>query len=588
VVVSDGRLELGGLLEEKGGPPIHSVVIGNGSPPDASIRSVRFAGAAVAHQSLPLRVEVACTGGLACGDLTVSVRELRESDGESSQATDLLATGTATIHDGTAVIELPVTLERAGVRAISVSVAAPKGDAIPENDRRLLTIDVARERVRVLHIAGRPTYDVRALRTWLKSDAAMDVVSFFILRTPGDDVGAPDEELALIPFPVRELFTEYLPTFDAIIFQDFEAGPYNLTPHIPAIAKYVERGGGLVHVGGPNAFSAGGYSDTPLARVTPVDMPHAESAAQAVDASPFVPVVTDAGHAAPILAELESIVGSELPELSGTSLLGDVRNGGVALWAHPRRVTKSGRPMPVLAIGDVGDGRSIALGVDSTRRLAFSPFAAKTGGRGYDALWRGLLGWLMRDPRYEPVRAKLVQAEGSPPCLAGAKAALRIEASPVTGPARVRASFSPLEPPKLNQNEGLAEDLDEKIDGTPPILVPLSIAPEGAWALRLAISERKNQPAIGALATRTLAVCERGGDEWADPRPDREKLASLARASGGVSVAASDLGSLPPPKAAVVTIERTVSPILPAWAWGLFAAIALGVHWFARRRGGLS
>ena len=35
-------------------------------------------------------------------------------------------------------------------------------------------VDVARERVRVLHVAGRPTYDVRALRTWLKSNASVD------------------------------------------------------------------------------------------------------------------------------------------------------------------------------------------------------------------------------------------------------------------------------------------------------------------------------------------------------------------------------------------------------------------------------
>ena len=365
VVVSDGRLDLGDLLERKSGPTLHAVAIGEGSPPDASIRAVRLAGAAVAHQALPIRVEVACTGGLSCSDLTVTVRELRETEKVSNSSDtiydSLLATGTATIRDGSAVIELPITLERSGTRAIEVSLAAPKGDAIPDNDRRQLTIDVARERVRVLHIAGHPTYDVRALRTWLKSDAAVDVVSFFILRTPGDDVNAPDDELALIPFPVRELFTEHLPTFDAIVFQDFDADPYGLTPHLPAIARYVEHGGGLVHVGGPNAFSAGGYAGTPLARVTPVEIPKLEGGEQPADLAPFVPTVTNAAKSSPILAELDALIGDDLPEFAGTSLLGDVRagedGGGVALWTHPRRLTKHGKPMPVLAIADVGDGR---------------------------------------------------------------------------------------------------------------------------------------------------------------------------------------------------------------------------------------
>jgi uncharacterized membrane protein len=596
IVVSDGRVEIGDLAERKVGPTIHAVAIGDGSPPDASIRAVRLAGAAVAHQKLPLQIEVACTGGLSCGDLTVTVRELRENEpGAVGPTTDVLVSGTASIKDGSALIELPITLERAGTRALEVSIAAPSGDTIPDNDRRLLSIDVARERVRVLHIAGRPTFDVRALRTWLKSDAAIDVVSFFILRTPGDEVNAPDDELALIPFPVRELFTEHLPSFDAVLFQDFDAEPYGLTPHLPAIAKYVEKGGGIVHVGGPNAFSAGGYAQSPLARVTPVDMPKVEGGQQAHDGLPFIPIATAAAKGAPILSEVESILGDELPEFQGTSLLGDVRGGGIPLWVHPKRTTLTGKPMPVLAIGDVGDGRSIALGLDSTRILGFSAFASKSGGRAYDALWRGLLGWLMRDPRYEPVRGRLVHASGTGPCLAGAPAALRIEASPIVGPARVRASIKALEKPRAKDNEALPAELDEQIDGKPPVLVPLArneasgIAPSGGFALRLAIGDPKDDAKVpAALATRALATCERGGDEWADPRPDRDKLAKLAKTNGGVVVSPSDLGSIPTPKAAVVSIERNVAPILPTWAWATLAAIALGLHWFVRRRGGLA
>lgn len=596
VVVSDGRVEIGDLAERKVGPLVHAVAIGDGSPPDASIRAVRLAGAAVAHQPLPLQVEVACTGGLTCGDITITVRELREHDPTSTgPAADLLKTGTATIKDGSALVELPVTLERAGTRVLEVSIGAPKGDAIPDNDRRLLSIDVARERVRVLHIAGRPTFDVRALRTWLKSDAAIDLVSFFILRTPGDEVNAPDDELALIPFPVRELFTEHLPSFDAVLFQDFDAEPYGLTPHLPAIANYVEHGGGIVHIGGPNAFSAGGYAQSPLAKVTPVEMPRVEGGTQAHDGSAFVPIATAAAKGAPILAELQQILGDELPEFQGTSLLGDVRGGGIPLWVHPKRTTNKGKPMPVLAIGDIGDGRSIALGLDSTRILGFSAFASKSGGRAYDALWRGLIGWLMRDPRYEPVRGRLVHASGTGPCLAGAPAALRIEASPITGAARVRATIKSLETPRAKEGEALPGELDEKIDGAPPILVPLArndvsgIAPSGAFALRLAIGDPNDTAKVPAsLATRALATCERGGDEWADPRPDREKLAAIAKTNGGVVVSANDTGAIPTPLAAVVSIERNVAPILPTWAWATLAAIALGLHWFVRRRGGLA
>ena len=269
VVVSDGRLDdppedasdaslqaLAGSLRV----PIDTVATTREPPADASVRRVSAAGAAVAHVPLPLRVEVGCAGGLTCDDVTVTARELRD-DGPPA----LLASGIAHVKDGKAALDLTVTLDRAGARIVEVAIAPPPGDTIPDNDRRLVTFHVRRERVRVLHVAGRPTNDVRALRQWLKSDASVDVVAFFILRTPTDDVRATQNELALIPFPVDQLFTDQLPTFDAVVLQDFDAQPYGLEKYLPNVERYVRRGGGLVMVGGENSFVAGGYASTPLA-----------------------------------------------------------------------------------------------------------------------------------------------------------------------------------------------------------------------------------------------------------------------------------------------------------------------------------
>ncbi|MBL8716234.1 MAG: hypothetical protein JNL79_09575 [Myxococcales bacterium] len=581
VLVSDGAIEVGDLFTRKLGPVVHTVSVADTSPPDVAIRAVKLAGAAVAHQALPLQVEIACTGGITCGDLPITVRELREGAGEA-----ILATGTATPKDGVATIELQFTLEQAGTHAIEVFLTPPKGDLLPQNDRRTLTVEVARERVRVLHVAGRPTYDVRALRQWLKSDAAIDVVSFFILRTPGDDVNARDDELALIPFPVDELFTEHLKTFDAVILQDFDAEPYALKPHLPKIAKYVEDGGGLVHVGGPNAFAAGGYGGSPLQKVTPVDIPTVEAGGTGADLAPFVPQKTKAARRAPILAELDRLLGDELPEMPGANILGDVRGRGVALWVHPTRTTKTGKPMPVLSIADVKNGRSIALGLDGTRVLGFSKAALASGGRAYDAFFRGLLGWLMRDPRYEPVRARVVHATGEGPCLTGAPAALRVEAFPVEGKALLRATLTPL--PGATATDGFLTKVEQVVDGDPPVLLPLGTAGMGGFAVRVSAGPAGvDDDDAPALATRTLAACEPGGDELADPRPDPKRLAQLAAAQGGVAVSASDVGKIPAPAAAVISVERSVSPILPAWAWSGLAALLASLSWYTRRRGGL-
>jgi uncharacterized membrane protein len=582
VVVSDGRLDdppedaseaslraLGRQMRV----PIHAVATTRVAPADASVRRVSAAGAAVAHVPLPLRVEVGCAGGLSCEQMSVTARELRD-DGPPA----LLASGVAHAKDGKGAIDLTVTLERAGSRIVEVSIVPPEGDTIPENDRRLVTFDVARERVRVLHIAGRPTNDVRALRQWLKSDGSVDVVAFFILRSYGvdKDVHATDSELALIPFPVDELFTEHLPSFDAVVLQDFDAQPYHFEQHLNNVARYVRRGGGLVMVGGPNSFVAGGYAGTPLGGVLPVQLDGSAGATSA-DTSPFVPEWTAEGRAAPLLGPLRNVVGDDLPEMPGANVLGDVRPGGVALWSHPSRRTKSGARMPVLAIGEEGDGRTIALGLDGAWGLKFSSLGSRTAGRGHGALFDGLLGWLMRDPRFEPAQIEILGG-----CTAGLAPTLRAHLLPSSGtPPATQGASAVLEVTRIDKPQQAAIRVERPYaaDATVVELTLPALEP-GGYTARLRL-------AAGAT-TRHDFACEAGGDEWADSRPDPQRLEALAAASGGAFAHADDAASLPLPKPTVVSAERHVTPLAPPWAWTLTAAAFLGVHWLARRRSGLS
>jgi uncharacterized membrane protein len=568
VVVSDGRLTrpaAGGDDESirravgVAGVPVHTVDVGLSAPPDASIRSVRAAGAAVAHQPLAITLEIGCSGGLECGNLPVTIRELRRGLEPA-----LLASSTAKLESGHAVIELPITLERAGARVVRIAIDAPDGDEVPENDTRTLAFTVARDRIRLLHVAGRPTYDVRALRMWLKADESLDLVTFFILRTELDDPMADESELALIPFPVDELFTQHLPSFDAVVLQDIDAVAYKLKAHLPALARYVEAGGGLIMVGGPSSFVGGRYADTALDRVLPVKLPEA---AKPFDTAEFVPEYTEAGQVAPVLRMLRELFGDELPALPGANTLGEPREGAIVLLEHPR--LRAGRTaMPVLALGEAGDGRAIALGVDATYRLAFGEFAARAAGRAYGAAWDGLLGWLMRDPRYEAVRLEL---DGE--CVAGLPTRLRLTRVP-----------------------GIADEIELSwqrlgVSGQQPMRRQLKSVPVGAAYMDLGTLQPGGYAAwarVGAAPpARYDFACERGGEAWSDSRPDPERLVRIAEATGGSAVSAAAAARLPLPAPIRIAAERHVSPVLPPWVWTLGAALLLGLHWFARRRGGL-
>jgi uncharacterized membrane protein len=569
VVVSDGRfarpsaaLDDGALrdLTSLVGAPVHTVAISERAPRDASIRSIRTSGATVAHQPLALTIEIGCAGGLACGEIPVTLRELRQG-----VEPFVLASGVAKVTGETATVELSITLERAGARLVEVSIEPPEGDTIPENDKRILTFSVTRDRLRLLHVAGRPTYDVRALRMWLKSDESIDLIAFFILRTDEDNTEtSEDSELALIPFPVDELFTEHLPSFDAVILQDIDAVTYKLLRHLPALANYVQSGGGLIMVGGPSAFAGGGYARSPLEGVLPVELTGGE---QPFDTADFVPRYTEAGRSAPVLHGLTELFADELPTFTGSNTLGPARPNAITLWEHPdRRAGKA--PMPVLALGESGDGRSIALGVDGTHALAFSEFADRAAGRAYGALWDGLVGWLMRDPRYEALRLEL-----SGPCIAGLPAKLRLVRLPgSTGDVTLQLTrLGPQRTPVSTKN------VKEPAPG--PLELELGVLEVGGYSASARVG--------AAPPTRFDFACERGGPAWSDSRPDPERLARIAKVSGGQAVSVSQIRDLPVPDPIEVAAERSSVPLLPAWAWTLAASLALGAHWYARRRQGL-
>jgi hypothetical protein len=222
--------------------------------------------------------------------------------------------------------------------------------------------------------------------------------------------------------------------------------------------------------------------------------------------------------------------------------------------------------MPLLALGETGDGRSIALAVDGTHELAFSALAERTSGRAYGALWDGLFGWLMRDPRYELGRVSVVGA-----CIAGEPTVFEL----VRPPGSSGEMELEIEPLGLDK----AGSFVQKVSGS-RVTIERGKLGEGGYSARLRVG--------AAPPTRFDFACERGGIAFQDSRPDPERLRRIASATRGVSTTAADAKALPEPEATVVTVERKTSPWLPSWAWALAAATALGAHWLVRRQTGLA
>ncbi len=577
VVVSDGRFTnpysidatvRSALPVEFTGIPVHSVDIGGQAQPDASIRAVDSLGEAVAHQSLTLRVEVACTGGLGCADIPVTIRSL-----ERGKSPRVMASRDADLRGkDSQVLNFDMVLERAGSQVLEVSLLPQLGDKVPQNDSRLLPYLVSRDRIRLLHIAGSPSYDVRELRRWLKGNAAVDLVSFFILRTDEDNPNTDDNagELSLIPFPVDELFSQHLPSFDAVILQDIDAARYHLDIHLERLARYVEEGGGLILVGGPSAFSGGGYVHSALERVIPTALVVSRSPYDTVE---FTPVLTSAGKQAPILEPLRRLVGDRLPSFPGANTVGPPKPGAVVLWEHPQRTflpVKGANvvgPMPILASADVRDGRVVELGLDATYRLAWGSVAEESSGRAYGALWEGLVGWVMHEPQFASLRGELVGD-----CVANSPLTIRWKL-----PLETRGLLS-VDVEQLGQRGPAVTHQQMRLDDVRVAEVHVSGLARGGYAAMARVD--------GGPEARLDFACESGGMAMADSRPDPDRLRRLATISGGTYVTASQVDNLPVPPSYFVAETRTAVPVAPGWVWSVLAAAFLGAQWLAARGAG--
>ena len=195
-------------------------------------------------------------------------------------------------------VELEFIPQKAGKRIYTLSLPKFSGEFILANNEKEFEINVVRDRIRVLHLNGRPSWDSRYLREVLAHNPKVDLLSFFILRNIGDDVEAPTTELSLIPFPSNLLFDDYLSSFDLIIFQNFKYDPFIDKKYLGNIRKYVQNGGAFLMIGGDLSFQGGGYSRTPIEEILPV---HFEDINRPFVDEAFQPVLSQEYSRHPIL-----------------------------------------------------------------------------------------------------------------------------------------------------------------------------------------------------------------------------------------------------------------------------------------------
>jgi len=377
VLLTDGQVHdvpplesKGGLPPELGGAPVHALIAGKKNERDRLIvieQSPRF-GVVGRQVTAKFRIEDPA-GGSAPVTISVGGEVVRRMDVPVGKS-----------------VELPITVGNPGANVVELEVAPGQNELTLDNNRAIFTISGVRDRLRVLLVSGEPYQGERAWRNLLKSDPAVDLVHFTILRTPQKDDFTPVRELSLIVFPMRELFEQKLKEFDLIIFDRYESGNLITRDYFRNIAEYVKNGGALLVSVGPVFATQRSLYRTPLGAILPA-APLGDVLEQG-----FKPKVTDIGERHPVSANLpQAGAPGKEPEWGRWFRLVTART------EHGNAILEGAEGKPLVILDRVGEGRVAQLMSDHlwlwNRGI--------DGGGPQPELVRRVAHWLMKEPDLE-------------------------------------------------------------------------------------------------------------------------------------------------------------------------------------------
>lgn len=547
VLLTDGQVHdvPAALPPELGGAPLHALIAGKKNEKDRLIVLEQAPRFGVVGKQVTAKFHVDdTTGGTAAVSISVGgeiVQRMNVPVGRS--------------------VELPITVGNPGANVVELEVAPGPNELTLDNNRALFTINGVRDRLRVLLVSGEPYQGERAWRNLLKSDPAVDLVHFTILRTPQKDDFTPVRELSLIVFPMRELFEQRLKEFDLIIFDRYESGNLITRDYFRNIAEYVKNGGALLVSVGPVFATQRSLYRTPLGAILP-----AAPTGDVVE-SGFKPKITEIGQRHPVSADLpQSGAPGKEPDWGRWFRLVTSRT------EHGNAVLAGADDKPLVVLDRVGQGRVAQMLSDQlwlwNRGI--------DGGGPQPELVRRVAHWLMKEPDLEEEALRATATGG------------RIEVTRRT----LAATFPQVKmtTPGTPPNGGAERTLDLR-----------QIAP----GLGQAVID-VDKPGLYRFDDGTLKTVAAVGNpdplEFSDVRATDAKLKPLVEASAGSLIwlseqASPDIRSVRPGRAAggsdwlglrrnegytVAGINQT--PLLPGIVVALGFLIAIGSAWWREGR----
>ena len=357
--------------------PVHAILTGRPDEFDRRIEILKAPKFGIVGQSRDIEVAVRETGRRrTSGPVTLKVR--REGRPDELRRTEI---------DRKVTFSMP--FPHAGMNIVEVELEPVPGELTPANNRVVIAAEGVRENLRVLLVSGEPHAGERTWRNLLKSDAAVDLVHFTILRPPEKQDGTPINQLSLIAFPTRELFSEKIKEFDLIIFDRYQHRGILPTLYYDNIAQYVIRHGGALLIAAGDDYAG----NTSLFRTALNSVLPAVPTERVLE-QPFKAKVAGDGLKHPVTRALPGAADPAKPTW------GNWFRQVEALPRRGRTVMNGAEDKPLLVLDRQGKGRVALLLSDHAWLWA----RGYDGGGPHTDLLRRTAHWLMKEPDLEEER----------------------------------------------------------------------------------------------------------------------------------------------------------------------------------------
>ena len=275
------------------GVPVHTVGTGN-SLRDRRARDIRMTGIDVPDQ-MPVNNLARVKGYVdAVGFPERVVRATLEEDGRQVAERELVLDDV----EGPQEVTFEFTPAVKGVHTYTVKVPSTPEEKIPQNNDRSVSSLVVDARIRLLYIEGTLRAEYGALvGRFLSKDPNIEFCSLVQTRPNVFMHRSNIAELELKTIPESK---EQIDRFNVFILGDIDSS-YLRPAQMQLIRDRVQRGAGLLMIGGYHSLGPGGYQDTPLAEILPVFLGDRE-VGQITE--PFSLQLTPAGRQHPIFANI--------------------------------------------------------------------------------------------------------------------------------------------------------------------------------------------------------------------------------------------------------------------------------------------